>query len=267
MISAIRPGEWSISDIRSRGSQINSGVHSVPEYKIEGDGLRREARFRIVSWGTILLLLAVTVLLFALRVSGRLNANSDLRFVFAFTLLGTVVGACFVGSREALHSAERQMGFVLNDNEIVQKRKGYPDIKIAFSEIATLREELRWLIIKTAEPQRKIAVPNSVSGYDAICAELAKHHPLSARVDRVEFPLKTTALCAAAILSWTAVIWFRDVGVVIISGTGGLITLAIGSHSVWTMLHSQVRRSLLWASLGCAWLMAILVIYLRVVRL
>jgi hypothetical protein len=239
----------------------------VPEFKIEGDGLRREAQFRILSWGTILLLLAVTVLLFTLRAFGRLNANSDLRFVFAFTLLGTVVGACVVASREALHSAERQMIFVLNDNEIVRKRKGYPDVKIAFSEIATLREEIRWLIIKTVEPQRKIAIPNTVSGYDAICAELAKHHPLAARVDRVDFPLKTTVLLAAAILSWTAVIWFRDVWVVILAGTGGLITLAIGSHSVWTMLHSRVRRPLLWASLGCAWLMAILVIYLRVAHL
>jgi hypothetical protein len=239
----------------------------VPEFKIEGDALRREARFRIVSWGTILLLLAVTILLLTLRATGRLNANSDLRFVFAFTLLGTVIGACFVGSREALHFAERQMVFVLHDNEIVRKRKGYPDVKIAFSEIATLREELRWLIIKTAEPQRKIGIPNTVSGYDAICAELEKHRPLSASVDRVEFPLKTTALLAAAILSWAAVMWFRDVKVVILSGTGGLITLAIGSHSVWTMLHSRVRRPLLWASLGCAWLLAILLIYLRVVLL
>src|SRR5208283_1038364 len=136
----------------------DSGERPVPEFKIEGDALRREARFRMLSWGSVLLLLAVTLLLFTLRASGRLNANSDLRFVFAFTLLGTIIGACVLASREALHFAEREMIFVLNDNEIVQKRKGYPDVKIAFSEIATLREELRWLIIKTAEPQRKIAI-------------------------------------------------------------------------------------------------------------
>jgi hypothetical protein len=104
------------------------------------------------------------------------------------TGLGTVVGACVVGFREALHLAERQMVFVLNDNEIVRKRKGYPDVTIAFSEIATLREELRWLIIKTAEPQRKIGIPNTVSGYDAICAELAKHHPFSSRVGPASLP-------------------------------------------------------------------------------
>ena len=236
----------------------------MPEFKIEGDALRHEARFRALLWGSVLLLLGVTVLLFTLGVSGDLSASPDLGSLFVLTGLGTVVGACVVGFREALHFAEREMIFVLNDNEIVRKRKGYPDVKIAFSEIATLREELRWLIVKTIEPQRKIAIPNTVTSYDAICAELAKHHPLSARVERVEFPLKTTALLAAAVLSWAAVMWFRDVRVVILSGIVGLITLAMGSYSVWAMLHSQVRRPLLWASLGSAWLMAILLIYLRV---
>ena len=239
----------------------------MPEFKIEGDALRREARFRVLSWGSVLLLLGVTVLLFTLGVSGDLSASPDLGWLFVLTGLGTIIGAYVLASRESLHFAERQMVFVLNDNEIVRKRKGYPDVKIAFSEIATLREELRWLIIKTAVPYRKIAIPNTVSGYDTICAELAKHQPLSARVERVEIPLKTTALLAAAILCWAAVMWFRDVRVVILSATGGLITLAIGSHSVWAMLHSRVRRPLLWASLGCAWLMAILLIYLRVVHL
>lgn len=239
----------------------------MPEFKIEGDALRREARFRIVSWGIILLLLAVSVLLFTLRASGRLNANSDLRFAFAFTLVWTFIGAYVLASREALHFAEREMIFVLSDNDLVRKRKGYPDVKIAFSEIATLREERRWLIIKTEEPQRKIAIPNTINGYEAICAELAKHHPLSACVDRAEVPLRTTALLAAAILSWTAVTWFHDVWVVTLSGTCGLITLAIGSHSAWTKLHSRVRRSLLLASLGCAWLIGILLIYLRLMHL
>ena len=239
----------------------------MPEFKIEGDALRSDGRFRVLSWGSVLLLLGVTVLLFTLGVSGDLSASPDLGPLFVLTGLGTVVGACVVGFREALHFAEREMVFVLNDNEIIRKRKGYPDVKIAFSEIATLREELRWLIIKTAEPQRKIGIPNTVSGYDAICAELAKHHSLSARVERVEFPLKTTASLAVAILSWAAVIWSRDVRVVILSGTLGLITLAMGSYSVWAMLHSRVRRPLLWASLGSAWLMAILLIYFRVEHL
>ena len=252
----------------------------MPELRIEGSALTREARsrearFRIVSWGTVLLLLTVTIFLFILRACGRLNADSDLlsacASVCAFSFVGAIIGASLLASREALHRAEREMIFVLDDNGIVRKRKGYSDVKIAFSEIATLREELRWLVIKASEPPRIIAIPNNIIGCDAICAELAKRHPLSARAKGIEFPLKTGALLAVAILSWIAVVWFRDERAVVFFGAGGLITVAIGSYGVWTIMMSrpQLRRlrPLLWASLVSAWLMAILLIYLRLVHL
>ena len=110
------------------------------EFKIEGDALRRESRIRLLSWGIVLLLLAITVLLFALGVNGVLGASSSLGFLFVFTLLGTVAGACILACREALNYAERQMIFILSDNGIIRKRQGYPDVKIAFSEINTLSE-------------------------------------------------------------------------------------------------------------------------------
>lgn len=234
------------------------------EFKIEGDALRRESRIRLLSWGIVLLLLAITVLLFALGVNGVLGASSSLGFLFVFTLLGTVAGACILACREALNYAERQMIFILSDNGIIRKRQGYPDVKIAFSEINTLSEELSWLIINSTEPRRRIAVPTNVKGYDVICAELAKHHALSARA---ELPLKSTALLVVSVLSWAAVLWFRDARFVISAGAVALITLAFASRRLWTLLHRRSKLPLLWTSLGFAWLVALLLIYLRIVRL
>jgi hypothetical protein len=236
----------------------------VIEFKIEGDALRREARFRVLSWSAVLLLMAATVLLFVLGVNGVLGASSSLRFLFVFTLLGTVASACILACREALSYAERQMIFVLCDNGIVRKRQGYPEVKIAFSEINTLREELNWLIINSTEPRRKIAVPTNVKGYEVIRAELAKHHALSARA---AFPLKSSALLVVSVLSWAAVLWSRDARIVISAGTVALITLAFGSRRLWTLLHRRSKLPLLWTSLGFAWLVALLLIYLRIVRL
>jgi hypothetical protein len=236
----------------------------VLEFKIEGDALRREARFRVLSWSAVLLLMATTVLLFVLGVNGVLGAGSSLGFLFVFTLLGTVAGAFILACREAMNYAERQMIFVLSDDGIVRKRQGYPEVKITFSEISTLREELSWLIINSTEPRRKIAVPTNVKGYELIRAELAKHHALSARA---EFPLKSTALLVVSVLSWAAVLRFQDARIVISAGAVALITLAFGSRRLWTLLHRRSKLSLLWASLGFAWLVAFLLIYLRVVRL
>ena len=238
----------------------------MPEFRIEGDALRREARLRLLSWATVLLLLAASVLLFTLGFSGRLRAHPSIRLLFPFTCNGTVIGAAIVAFREALHLAERQMVFVLNDKEIVRKRKGFPDVKIAFSEIEILSEGRRYLVIKTAKPEKKIAIRNDVSGYDTIRAELAKHHPVSVPAPASVGPLlRTFGLLAVAILSWIAVARFRGV-VVIVPGVVGLTTVAIGTYRMWTLLNRRLWRPLVWAAIGSAWLLAFFLIYLGVVR-
>jgi hypothetical protein len=153
----------------------------VREFRIDNDTLtkRREARFRLLSWGTVLLLTAATVLLFSLNMSGILSTHSNFGLLAVSSLLGAVIGASILGCREVLNYAERQMVFVLDDNEIVRRRQGFPDERIAFSEIDNLSEELRWLSIYSTEPRRKIAVPTSVRGYEVIRTELTKHHPIS----------------------------------------------------------------------------------------
>lgn len=149
------------------------------EFKIGDDVLKHEAKFRILAWSAVLLLMAVSVSLFALPVSGVLSAHLKLGFVFVFTLLSSIIGACILGFREVLNYAERQMIFVLDDTRIVRKRRGFPEETITFSEIGTLSEELRWLVIYSRDPLKKIAIPRKVNGFEVIRAELEKHHSIS----------------------------------------------------------------------------------------
>src|ERR1700688_877939 len=145
----------------------------MPEFKIEADALskKRGIKFNFLSWGTVLSLLAITVLIFILGFLGLLRADSDLHWLAWLAVpatLGAVIGACILACREALRCAEREMVFVLDDNGIVRKRKGFPEVKIAFSEVDTLGEELRWLVVKSIEPRRKIAIPNDVKGFEVM---------------------------------------------------------------------------------------------------
>ena len=236
----------------------------MPEFRIENEALKREARFRMLSWGTVLLLVAVATFLFVLRASGYVGDSSSLSSLFVLTILSAAIIAIILAPREGLHRAERKMVFALDERKIARKRQGYPDVEIAFSEVETLREELRWLVIISTEARRKIAVPRNVSGYELIRTELAKHRPLSARV---AFPLGSTAFPMVSILSWAAVLWFRDVRAIIAAGTVAMVTLAFGSYRLWTLPHRSSKRPLLSACLGLAWLLALLVIYLRLVRL
>jgi hypothetical protein len=234
------------------------------EFKIETDALskKHEMRFRLLSWGTVVLLIAITVLIFVLRFLGLLGADPDLGWLAVLAMLGAVIGASVLACREALRCAEREMVFVLDDTGIARRRKGFPEVKIALSEVDYLGEELRWLIVRSIEPRRKIAIPNDVQGFEVIRAELAKHHVLSLSA-QTKLPLQSTALMTASILSWAAVLWLRDLRAVISAGVIALALLALGSHRLWTLSRRGPQRLFSLICLGIGWFTAILLIYIR----
>ncbi len=242
----------------------------MQEFKIEPEALkqRRDAKRRLASWGIVLLLFAMSVSIYALGFLGLLSADSDLRWLAWLSvpaILGAGFGAFVLAFREAMRRAEREMIFVLDDNAIVRRRNGFPDVRIAFSDVDTLCEELRWLIVKSTNPVRRIVIPKNINGYDVIRAELTKHHALAAPVKKL--PLRSIAEITVFVLSWVAVLSFRDVKVVIPAAVIAMTLFAFGSHRVWMLLYRGPRRRFSLFCIGILWLVAILLIYLHVVRL
>ena len=170
---------------------------------------RREIKVRLLSWGAILSLIAITVLLFVLRFLGLLRANSDLRWLAALAMLGSVLGSYIEAARLGMRRAKRRMLFVLSDKEVIRKRDGWPDDRIAFAEIDSVYDRPDWLVVESAEPRRKIPIPREVSGLQALRAELAKHHPFSAqtRPPRAKLAWTNVVVWIVSILSWAAVIF------------------------------------------------------------
>jgi hypothetical protein len=243
---------------------------SVPDYKIEPDALskRHEARIRLASWGTVLSF-AMTVLVFVLRFRGLLTAQSNLKWLAAFALLGAVVGSCVLAGREALRRAEREMVFVIDENAVVRKRKGWPDERIAFLEVSAIREELRWLVVESTEPYRKIAIPNDVKGYQAIRAELARHHPLSARTKSRD--LRFVA-AACGLLPWSggllivvtrSIMWLAVAGVAItVLSTAGAYFVRKSRDPI-SARHWLIAEPMLF---GCYYLFALVLVHYVLLR-
>jgi hypothetical protein len=237
----------------------------VAEFRIATDDMarRREFKNQMLSWGTVVLLLLATAVLFTLGMFGLLRGYLILRLLFIFTLLGTIVSAIVLASREALRRAEREMIFALDESAIVRKRKGWPDIRIAFSEVDAIRAELRWLVVYSTEPRRKIAIPMDVKDFEVIRAELLRHHSLS---DTSSPRWSGFALPVISVLSWAALLFIRDFWITLAAGSLALVALAIGSRQLWNLLSRSSRRLLMWICLGSAWIVAILVICIRVMR-
>ena len=122
---------------KSVSMSTDTRKRSVRKFKIETDALskRREIKVRLLSWGAILSLIAIIVLVFVLRFLGLLGAESPARWLVAFALLGAILGFYIEAFRLGMQRAKRRMLFFLSDKEIIRKRDGWPDDKIAFSEM------------------------------------------------------------------------------------------------------------------------------------
>ena len=237
----------------------------MPQFRVEKNALTRRTRFRILSWGAVLLLVSVAAALLVLRASGHIRDGSGVGDLFALAILGAAVIAIVSAPFEGLYRAERKMIFILEDNAVVRKRQGYPDEKIFFSEINNLSEEIGRLIVTSTDPRRRIGIPYDVSGYEEIRSELAKHHELSART---VFPGKRVALPLLTWVSWIAFLWLRNVPEVAVAGSVAVLTLVFGSYRLWVLFHHHSKHRLLfWIFFGSSWLAALLLIYIRAARL
>lgn len=239
----------------------------MQEYRIEDDlpNKIREAKRRFISWGAVLFFAIIAIIVFRMsRSDVSRGVSSSVEIVFLLSVFGAIIAFNVAAYREALYYAARKMVFVLDSNGITRKRIGYPEVKIALTEIDTLIEGSRWLIIKSAQPRRIITIPHDVREYDALRTELARHHSIELRT---MFPWKCLLLFSVSVLSWTAILISQNAGMAIAATVIVLIALVFASHRLMKVFVRGSGRLLLWIFLVITWLMAFILIYLYVIPL
>jgi len=243
---------------------VREGEHSLREYKIETDVTRdrREFRIRLLSWGAVLVLVASTVLLFFLH-SLRLRSDPIFGWLAALTIIGAVVCAYIMAFRQGMQRFRRQVVILLSDKEIFRKRRGWPDVRIAFSQIGALYERPGWLVVESVEPHRRIAVPTEVDGFASLRTELAKHGSIVAQPQRSLLgfiPIVVSVLC------WGVVLWSKAPNVVTAAAAIAMVLLAWESVRLYMRLRQSPKRLIVLAWVGLGWVAAILLVYFRVLR-
>ena len=175
------------------------------EFKIETDTSSKRRETRLLR-GAIL---SITVAASAPFIFHSSLQAEHLRWLGLSMLVGAITGWYALAFRLGLQRAKRRMVFALSDKEFIRKRSGWPDDRIAFSEIDGLYEKRGGLVVESVEPLRRISIPREVNGFDTIRAELAKHHSLSVHAKPSRARLSWTGLVVmiVSILSWAAVIF------------------------------------------------------------
>jgi hypothetical protein len=241
--------------------------NKVIESRVTADKVfnpHQDRRARQGLWGAVLVMLGLT--LFASYGTRPVGPKLNTAFLWAvgLILVGTVGSAYFLAYRTGLQKVKLSLRFLLSDKDLVRRREGWPDVRIRRSELTRLYERSGWLVVESAEPRRRIAIPNDVEGFTNIRTELSKSSPI-VKPPRVS-PLAIVPSIVSLLL-WTLVLLSREIRVVEVAGSLALSLQGWYSLRLTRLLHHSRKRFLFWAVLAFGWAAAVLVIYSRLARL
>lgn len=131
----------------------------------------RDRRSRLFMWGGASLLVGIT--LFAVFESPFVSSrtNLTLAWIAGVTVTSSIAGAYVLAYQHGLRKLRRSLVLILNENGLVRRRPGWPDVRIGLTEIHRLRESRSWLVVESVEPHRRIYVPTDVRQYATLKEE------------------------------------------------------------------------------------------------
>lgn len=241
------------------------------EFKVSPDKASCRAhdnRIRLFLWGAVLLLVGITII--GIVGVGSIGQTAETALVVAAggTVICVVVAAYILAAQEGIEKAKKNTIFLLSSDDLVRQHAGWPDVRIGLSEVKSLSERPGWLVIESAEPRRRIAIPDNLESFEVLRAELIKHGVLIKSPQRSPFLALLISLpIVASFLCWALIFWSKQPWLVKTAPCVGLALLAWGSFSVSRLRIASPKRYLLWAMLGTSWVAALWIIYSRLARL
>ncbi len=233
------------------------------EFRVPPDNAsirKHDQQIRLFFWGAVLLLVAITIIgIVGVRSIGR-SAETALLVVAGAVVVSVVGGAYVLGAQENIERAKRSTVFLLTNDDLVRQRTGWPEVRIGLSEVKSLSERPGWLLVESAEPRRRIAVPTAVEKFDLLRSELIKRGPIVTSPRRSPFVALPTV---ASVLCWALVFWSKDPWLVKMAACVVTALLAWGSFRIGRLRIASPKRYFLWGILGFTWVAALWIIYSR----
>lgn len=219
--------------------------------------------FRILAGGAIFFLIAM--LLIAVYDPPELSdgTRKALGWVSVAIVLATVSGAMWLSTRQGLWNLQRNCRVNLSDGKISEIRAASPVVEIPLNQIQSLHEGHGWLVVRSGEPVKQIAIPLDIGGIDELKRELAQF----ATVAPLKFKRSPSAF-VSPVLGIVALIFLfvsRNRSVVMVAG--GLFLLLQGweMYSLRRFFPSKRKIVFLILAYILTFLAVALVIYRRAI--
>jgi len=241
------------------------------EFRVSPDkasSQKHDERIRLFLWSSVLLLVGITIIgIVGVRSIGQ-TAETALIVTAVAIVVGVVVAVYVLGAQEGIESAKQNTIFLLTNDDLVRQRMGWPDVRIRLSELKSLSERPGWLLVESAEPRRRIAIPNNVERFEFLRSELIEHGTIVQSPRRPPFLALLFGLpTVVSLFCWALIFWSKEPWLVKTAACVALVLLAWGSLRIGRLRIGSPQRYLLWAMLGTSWVAALCIIYSRLARL
>jgi len=217
--------------------------------------------FRILGWGAIIVLLGICLFSIYDPVERNHSTNVLLAWVAGAIVLGAVVGAVMLSSKEALWKVQRAFQWELTGEKIIQRHEDGTTREIPLTHIESLHEGHGWLIIRGGEPVRQISVPLEINGLEELKRELTAHcavTPLKVKFSPLSFFPLVLAIAAYCFLFAS-----HNRAVVMVAGAAALLLQGWAYYWVWRVLRAKPMPRLVMLSFVLSWLLLAWIVYQR----
>ena len=198
--------------------------------------------FHIVGGVAIVLLLMI--LYFALKTPEGMSdpLRRSLVWVAGAIVVGGVAGSYYLSFKETFWKYKQGYAVEVADGNIIQRRPDAALVEIPVHQITSLRlTPGGWLVVRASGPERLIAIPAKVPGFEDLKRELSVHCPVSSVKPSVwlyRAPMLLILACGFLFLVHNHI-------VVLIAGCGLLLMQAAGITSLLRMIKPTPKAKVI----------------------
>jgi len=198
--------------------------------------------FRIFAGVAIILLLVIL----CIAIWTPAGLSDEVRKILGWVAGAIVVAAVVIGNRlgfkEGLWKLKEGHQVEVSDGKIIQRRPGVPIVEIPVDQIASLNQSRGgWLIIRGGEPERQVAVPSEIVGFESLKRELSANRTVSPL--RVKFSPWLFLPSVSFILACFFLLTSHNRAVVMAAGGAALLLQGFSIYSLRRLMQSNRKAN------------------------
>jgi hypothetical protein len=218
--------------------------------------------FRIFAGSTVVVLLVIL----CVAVWTPAGLSDESRKILAWVAGAIVVVAVVVGNRlgfkQGLWKLKQGYRVEVSDGKIVQSRPGSPVVEIPVDQIASLHQSRgRWLIIRGCQPERQMAVPLEIVGFESLLREISESRTVPPL--KVEFSPWLFLPSATFVLACIFLLTSHNRVIIVAAGSAAVLLQGLSFLSLRHRMPSKGKTILIALTYILAFLILAWIVYQR----